>query len=311
VTSVAVGLDQAAAYLTDHFGSGVSSVEPIGEGDWSRAYALTVDGRELVARFGAHLDDFQKDRLAALWEGPDLPIPQVEQIVEAPGGWCCLSKRLRGEFLDELPGDEMAAALPSLFATLDTMRAVDLSATTGYGGWGGDGQGFHPSWRAYLSDRRDGPSGERLTGWREALVSSPTGIRPFNEVAEVLDQLIPFCPEERHVIHSDLLHLNVLVDGPRVSAVLDWGCSLYGDFLYDLAWLAFCSPWFPAWSAIDWHAEGARHLADIGVPVPDYAERMRAYELHIGLDGMRYNAFRCRHDVLASVAAQTLAVARG
>ena len=176
--------------------------------------------------------------------------------------------------------------------------------------WGRDGQGFHPSWQAYLSDRRDGPSGERLTGWREALAASPTGIRPFDEAVEILDQLIPFCPEERHVVHSDLLHLNVLVDGLEISAVFDWGCSLYGDYLYDLAWLAFCSPWFPAWSAIDWHAEGARHLADTGVPVTDYSERMRAYEIHIGLDGMRYNAFRGRWDEVAVVAERTLAIAR-
>ena len=38
----------------------------------------------------------------------------------------------------------------------------------------------------------------------------------------------------------------MLVDGGRITAVLDWGCSLYGDFLYELAWMQFWLPWYPA-----------------------------------------------------------------
>jgi len=30
----------------------------------------------------------------------------------------------------------------------------------------------------------------------------------------------------------------LLVDGGRISTVVDWQCAMYGDFLYDLAWLA-------------------------------------------------------------------------
>ena len=56
------------------------------------------------------------------------------------------------------------------------------------------------------------------------------------------------CPELRHVIHMDLLNRNVLVseDGTRIEAVFDWGCSAYGDFLYDVAWFTFWAPWHPA-----------------------------------------------------------------
>jgi thiamine kinase-like enzyme len=48
-----------------------------------------------------------------------------------------------------------------------------------------------------------------------------------------------------HLVHSDLLHYNVLVAADRVTAVLDWGSSLYGDFLFDLAWLS-TARWFRA-----------------------------------------------------------------
>ena len=50
--------------------------------------------------------------------------------------------------------------------------------------------------------------------------------------------------QERHLIHSDLLNYNVLVADGRISAVIDWGCAMYGDFLYDLAWFEFWAPWY-------------------------------------------------------------------
>jgi len=36
------------------------------------------------------------------------------------------------------------------------------------------------------------------------------------------------------------------VSGNQISGVFDWGCSLYGDHLYDLAWFEFWAPWCPA-----------------------------------------------------------------
>ena len=61
------------------------------------------------------------------------------------------------------------------------------------------------------------------------------GIRPFEEAYEYLQALADCVPKERHLIHSDLLHYNVLVKADRITGVLDWGCGMYGDFLYDLA----------------------------------------------------------------------------
>ena len=49
---------------------------------------------------------------------------------------------------------------------------------------------------------------------------------------------------ERTLIHNDLLNRNALASGGQVTAVFDWGCSIYGDFLCDLAAFVFWSPWF-------------------------------------------------------------------
>ena len=61
--------------------------------------------------------------------------------------------------------------------------------------------------------------------------------------------LVDARPEARHLVHSDLLNFNVLAEDDRVSAVFDWGAALYGDFLWDVAWLTFWQPWYVNWAA--------------------------------------------------------------
>src|SRR5581483_8271453 len=130
----------------------------------------------------------------------------------------------------------------------------------------------------------------------------------FVQALAHLRALLPFCPEHRHLIHSDLLHYNVLVEGTRITAVLDWGSSLYGDYLYDIAWLCFWQPWFPAWAAIDFRHEALRHYAAIRLDVPHFDERLRCYQFHIGLSAQAYCAFRGRWTDVADIARRTLAV---
>ena len=114
-------------------------------------------------------------------------------------------------------------------------------------------------------------------------------------------------PEERWLIHRDLLHFNVLVADGAISGVMDWGCATVGDWLYDLAWLTFWAPWYPAWRGIDFAEEAAAHAA-IGLDVPSFAERLACCQIHIGLAGVT-SAFTARWELLAATAARTMQLA--
>jgi hygromycin-B 4-O-kinase len=122
---------------------------------------------------------------------------------------------------------------------------------------------------------------------------------------------VPAVPEVRHLVHSDLLYGNVLVAGDRVAAVFDWGCAMYGDFLYDVAWLSFFAPWFPGLDAIDVRGSVRAHYDAIGLTVADFDTRMRAYEAHVGLASQTYQALIGDWDELARTARRTEAVLRG
>lgn len=301
---------EAAAFLAARFGRDVSAVSSVGQGEWSRAFAFSRAGSHYIVRFSALQEDFAKDRLAAGYGSPALPIPPVIEVGEAPGGFYAISERAYGDVLDALNHARMWALLPALFAALDAARRIDLSVTRGYGLWGAGGTAPHPTWRAALLDVANDRPADRTHGWRERLAASPTGFGPFEEGLGYLRALVEACPEERHLIHGDLLNANVLVRGDRITAVLDWGCSMYGDFLYDLAWFCFWSPWYPAWQDVDLRHEAARHYEATGLHVPDLERRLRCYQVHIGLAAQAYNAFRGRWAELDATARRTLEVAR-
>ena len=299
----------AAAFLATHVGPGVGPVIPLAHGEWSRAYAFSHDAREYIVRFSALDEDFRKDLFAARFAAPALPIPTIVEIGETDEGSYAISERVHGGFLDELDETGMRAMLPSLFAAFDAMRDADLAETTGFGIWGADGNAPHPSWRAALLDVANDRPGDRIHGWRERLAASADASTAFAQAYCRLTELLDACPDERHLIHSDLLNFNVLVADGRLSGVIDWGCAMWGDWLYDLAWFTFWAPWYPAWAGIDVSAEGLRHHAAIGLDVPHFSERLACCQLHVGLSGMAYQAFTERWDLLTETAIRTLQIA--
>ena len=276
-----------------------SSLEPLAGGEWSRAYAFRDGNRDLVVRAGAYVEDFQKDRFAMQFASSDLPVPRVLEIGELPeDGYYAISERvMAGSWLEDLEGTALDDALPATGRMLAAMRESDTSGTTGYGSWDPAGNAPSRSWGDALLEVGNDP-GDRLPGWRARLEGSVTGARRYDDAFAELARLAPDTPDERCPIHADLLHRNVIVDGPRIAGVFDWGCAMYGDGAYDLAWLYFWSPWHPGWDAVD--------VLELGKGIPDLERRIVTCGLHIGLANMAYQAFTERWDDLDATAQRTL-----
>lgn len=304
-----MGEAAATDFLRERFGAAarISVTRP---GEWSAAYAVRTADADVVVRFSAYDEDFEKDAYAARYRSAALPIPPIVEWGPALGGFYAVAERVSGEHLDGLDEARTQRVLPSLFSALDAMRAIDLSAASGCGLWRADGRTAYPTWRATLLGIATEPATRGAPGWREVLEPSSTGVGPFEEGYARLRELVEHCPEERHLVHDDLINFNVLVDGDQISGVLDWGSSMYGDFLYDLAKLVFYQAWFPAWRSIDFAAEARAHYDAIGLAVPHFAERLRCYCTRIGLADMAYSAFRKRWDEVARKAERTLELAR-
>jgi hygromycin-B 4-O-kinase len=296
----------AQSFIRVHYGERATPLKPLGGGAWSEAYALSLDGKEVVARFGAHGDDFSKEQVMSAYSSAQLPIPNVLEVGEAPGGFFAVSERAHGDFLDELSETNMRAVLPGLLSALDAVEDIDVSGTTGYGHWTPAGKAPHSTWQEALLDIVADRTGGRIHGWRQALESSPTGAKPFDVALDVLRDLAPDLPAERHIIYADWMYHNVLVDHNRINAVVDWGSSMYGDHLYDAAWLLFCWSWSPQLAAIDIRDELDRHWAAQASVPDDLEHRLLAYQIHIGLGAQAHNALLGRFDTVAFSAEQTM-----
>ena len=279
-------------------------------GEWSVVYSVLTDAADLIARFSNYDEDFEKDAYAARYSSPALPIPPVIEWGPALGGFYAIAERIAGEHIDGLDETRMRRILPALFAAMDAMRKVDLAGSSGFGGWRADGRTTHRSWREWLLGFFDEPATRGSPGWRELLEDTPTAVAAFKEGYARLREMAEHCPEERALFHDDLINRNVLVEGDRISAVLDWGSSKYGDFMFDLANLVFYRPWYPAWRNIDFASAARAHYRDIGLDVPNFAERLSCYTLRIGLDGMAYSAFRDRWEEVDLRAQRVLEIAR-
>ena len=290
-------IQDVAAFLAQHLGAiDESSLERVGHGEWSKAYVFrTADGRDLVARFSQFDDDFLKDQRARGFIQGRIPIPEILEIRTAFDGFLAVSSRAYGTFLEDRDANALQRLLPALLATLDAVRQADISNTTGFGLWrGSDGTAPFTTWHEALLRIATQPPSARLSGWREALAQNAEAQRVFEAAFIHMQRLVPACPNERHLIHSDLLNFNVLVQGDRISALLDWGSSMYGDFLWDLAWLTFWQPWYTAWSTLDIRQAARDHYAATGLDVPNFDARLRCYEIAIGLDGLAYQTWANR-----------------
>jgi hygromycin-B 4-O-kinase len=301
-----VSINEAIIFLKDHLQSRAKNVEALNGGDWSAAYAYVLESKEYVIRFAATDEDFKKDQKVGNYATPKLHVPKIVEIGEALRGYFAISERNHGIFLDDLDGEQMRRTLPSLLSSLDEIREIDLSDTEGYGWWEVKGVASCSTWQEPLiSGFEDKPS-DRTYGWRKKLESSPTGAAAFDRIRAMLETLVVDLPGDRYVIHNDLLYRNVLVEDSHISVIIDWGNSMYGDFLYDIALLIYYWSWFPKWKDIDIKQAVFTHYKSIGLKVPDIEKRLLSYQIHIGLDGIKYAAFTENWDHLKRKTEQTL-----
>lgn len=287
----------AAGFLTAHLGHQVSEVEPAGAGAWSTCFGFrdgggdAAGGAEYVVRFGRHVDDYRKDQRASAFCSSRLPIPVVIDVGPAFDGYFAISTRAHGAPLESLGRDDWAAVVPELLTVLDGIRIVPVPANAGFGGWDATGRAPLRTWREHLMAVSVDTPDRRTHGWTTRLAGSPFGDESFRAGYARLTELADPGVNPQFLVHSDLLNRNVLVQNRRITAVFDWGCSIYGDFLYDIAWIEFWSPWYPAMCGVDFVAAARDRLAGQGVVVENFEQRLRCCLLHIGLDHLAYNAF--------------------
>jgi hygromycin-B 4-O-kinase len=303
-----VDLHQARVFLRAHFDTTPSTVEYAGQGAWSRCFGFQLGGKDLVIRFGKQVDDFQKDELARAYDGPGLPVPEVLEIGQAFDGYYAVSTRVRGIPLEELDSAGWVATVPAVVSALEALRLTDISSKPGFGIWGPEGGAAHESWPEFLLRVAEDTPDKRTHGWQKRLDGHAQGKAAFAWGFALLKRIAPD-PVPRCLVHGDLINRNVLVRDDQISGIFDWGCSLYGDPLYDLAWFEFWAPWYPDLNVELLKAEMEQRWKEAGYIPTEKDTRLSACHLHIGLDHLAYNAFTENWPALSDTAERMMMLA--
>lgn len=309
MTPLTITTETVSEILRHHYGPRDDIATPLAPGAWSSAFAFETEDGPFVIRFSEHVDDFDRDSFAFRYRCEDLPIPAVTDRGIFRGLHYAVSERVTGGFLDDLSSPDLRQTLPSLARMFEALRSADVSTSTGYGLWDTSGNGSAASWPEHLRRSLEDSPETRGGSWREKLETSPTGAAAFDRDLEVLHRRSREMPNARHVVHSDLLNYNLFAREHRISGVIDWGCAMYGDFVYELAWFRFWWPWYPNWDGIDVVDAALPVLRDHGADLSQVQERLMCYQLHIGLGHQSYNASIGRWDALEAVTRHTTVIA--
>ena len=274
--------DEASEFLEARYGAELVSAHPLGAGRHSAALAFSLrDGARLVLRTSGTRRGFDKDRVAAeRYSCARFPIPEIIEIGTLGRGYYAISERAEGAPLAQVPAAELSAWVPLLIDLALDVAETPPAAPAKFGFWDARGGARFARWSDFLLSVLD----ERRMEWQRWIAA---GILDASLVADLSNEvalLAPRCADHRHLVHGDLNGENVLGDAGRITALLDWGQGLYGDFAYDVAQLALLLPAHGILQAAEARARERR------LDVADIASRTRCARACIALFGLRFFA---------------------
>ncbi|MEX0896335.1 MAG: aminoglycoside phosphotransferase family protein [Patescibacteria group bacterium] len=263
--------EQASVFLATEGMEG-ATVERIAGGELSQAFIVRIEGKESVLRVNKSRSGFDKDAFAAKHFSSDrVPIPQLQHISERSGLYYCLTDKAPGAQVYEKYLEKNPGSIQLLFETLTAVHNTDITRFEGFGKWDDQGRGESSSWKDYLTSMHDEEE------WRQLAKRGVLDVEYLNALFGQFEALLPVLPEERKLVHGDPANDNMFAVGLEVTAVTDWAESMYGDPLFDIAWLEFWG------NNIDFTEEYKKYCIENGISYDNYHERIKAYLLYLAI----------------------------
>ena len=192
--------------------------------------------------------------------------------------------RAPGEHMGELQDADRRHLIPAAVRAIDLISQIDISDTTGYGWFDGEGNGRWETWQDYIAAQEfslgEGGLYARRRSWFDEEFLE---VEVFQRLSDRMMELLAVIPRvERSVVHMEFGYDNALVVGDEVSAALDWDNSIIGDHLYDGAWNDLYMP------ELDFKRLFTDRYAETGRVVPGLDDRWLLCQLHIGLQVLQW-----------------------
>ncbi|QSB13712.1 phosphotransferase family protein [Natronosporangium hydrolyticum] len=232
-------LDRLAEYLAStrpELATGPLTGQLLPGGRSNLTYVVTDGAQEWVLRrpplghvLGTAHDMAREHRVISALAETEVPVPEALLLCTDPavlGAPFYLMSRVDGEPLRSpkqtaaLTTDRATGIATAMMATLAALHRVDPAAVA-------------------LTDfgRPAGFLGRQVRRWSTQLANSRSReVAGIDELAARLADPVPDSPAPA-IVHGDFRLENLLIDGDRITAVLDWEMSTLGDPLTDLGLL--------------------------------------------------------------------------
>lgn len=254
----------------------VSHVHRLAESLDSQAFGFRCGTDDLVVRINRSRRGFEKDAFVQRRFGSCLPIPEIMAIGRLDDGHhFCVSRRATGVRIHDLDTADLPWIAGPAADMMAAIAAADLAGTSGFGHFDATGAGADLTWRGFLAAIVD----PQRFDWRAADLK----VRALlGRGLRLVEELAGHCPERRRLIHGDFGSYNLLTDGRRIAAVIDWDRALFGDPLYEAAGVLF-------WREACLEGLCRRLEAPVG-DQPEWPRRLLCYQLRFGLQELHESA---------------------
>ncbi len=233
---VEIAPDKLTIFLKDNFSNDSKIISEFTGNEVTRAFLFSSKKKEYVIRVDSSIESFGKDNYAyGHFASRKIIIPETVASGKIEEGlFFSITRKLQGISLDKLTDGEFKIALPEICSVLERIHSIDISKTSGYGEWGLSGNAPYKSWNDFLLSVKDSVYFNWNNLFKEGIMEKDLFDKAYGKMVD----LSIYSTRERYLVHGDYGFNNILIDKGKVSGVLDWAMSRYGDFVFDISWLA-------------------------------------------------------------------------
>jgi hygromycin-B 4-O-kinase len=171
---------------------------------------------------------------------PTIPIPKIIEIGvfdknESNPRFYCISELCEGKMVFLHEKETMDRLIVEMLEILYKIHTTDISETKGYGDWLEFKEAPYKNWNSFLQEYTKKHIDYLLEFFKDKLEDRVI----IEKIETKINKLLPNCSEERFLIHGDYGAHNTIAIPERVTGIVDWELSKFGDFVYDIAWLEY------------------------------------------------------------------------
>ena len=235
-----ITLEHVAEFLSTYYESSVNELVYLSRGKRSVAFAYTYNNNEFVIRFNEEDRGFRKDLYAyEHFSSHAIPIPKIFAIGKYDSLYFCISERAHGETVRDQYKRNDYISFAIQFKCIETIASIKIpDEYVSYDEWEVGKATRFSSFTEYALGIYPG---KEILDW-DVLQKLPFFNQEFiSYLVEKIRVLSLYSENIRELLHGDFGNDNLFIVDGKITGIIDWERSMFGDHLLDVGrMILFC-----------------------------------------------------------------------